>query len=322
MQRTIDRIIFLRICEDRGIEDYGRLMALQNGDRVYERLAHLFRQADDRYNSGLFHFRPEKGRGGHDDWSLGLSIDDKVLKAILKNLYYPDSPYAFSVLPADILGQVYEQFLGKVIRLTQGHRAVVEDKPEVKKAGGVLLHPTYIVDYIVEHTVGKLLEGKTVRQAAGNVKGGRPLRILDPACGSRSFLIVAYQYLLDWYLAQYTADKPETWAKRKTPVLFKDKHGEWRLTTAERKRILLDHIHGVDIDAQAVEVTKLSLLLKVLEDESAETIGQSRALFHERALPDLANNIKCGNSLIGPDFYQGRQVDAFDEEELYRVNGL
>ena len=84
---------------------------------------------------------------------LSLNIDDKPLKEIIKRLYYPDSPYEFSVLPAEILGQVYEQFLGKVIRLTEGHRAVVEDKPEVKKAGGVKYTPVYIVEAIVRKTL-------------------------------------------------------------------------------------------------------------------------------------------------------------------------
>jgi type I restriction-modification system DNA methylase subunit len=150
VQKTIDRLIFLRIAEDRGIEPYGRLRDLQQGAEVYRRLVQNFRVADDRYNSGLFHFREERGRGEHpDDLTPGLTLDDRVLKDILKNLYYPDSPYEFSVLPADILGQVYEQFLGKVIRLTAGHRAVVEEKPEVKKAGGVYYTPTYIVNYII-----------------------------------------------------------------------------------------------------------------------------------------------------------------------------
>ena len=138
VQRTIDRIIFLRICEDRGIETYGTLMAFQNGVNIYKRLIEVFHRADEKYNSGLFHFREESNRGeAPDELTLSLAIDDKPLKEIIKNLYYPDSPYEFSVLPADILGQVYEQFLGKVIRLTTGHHAVVEDKPEVKKAGGV-----------------------------------------------------------------------------------------------------------------------------------------------------------------------------------------
>jgi type I restriction-modification system DNA methylase subunit len=311
VQQTIDRIIFLRICEDRGIEPYGRLMALQNGSNVYSRLRELFHDADDRYNSGLFHFKREKGRAeAPDELTLHLAIDDKPLKEIFKNLYYPDSPYEFSVLGADILCSVYEQFLGKVIRLTSGNRAVVEDKPEVKKAGGVFYTPAYIVQYIVQHTVGKLLEGKTSKQAEG-------IRILDPACGSGSFLIGAYQYLLDWHLSCYQEDT-EKFSKGKAARIRPGAHGAWRLTTAEKKRILLEHIYGVDIDAQAVEVTKLSLLLKMLEGESDQTLTSQMKLFHERILPDLEHNIQCGNSLIGPDFYDG-QLDL-DNEAAQRIN--
>jgi len=316
VQRTIDRIIFLRICEDRGIEDYGQLMALQSGSRVYPRLCQILRRADERYNSGLFHFRKEKDRPEPpDDLTLSLTVDDKVLKEVFKDLYYPDSPYEFSVLPADILGHIYEQFLGKVIRLTSGHHAKVEDKPEVKKAGGVYYTPTYIVDYIVEYTVGKLLEKKTPQQAS-------KLRILDPACGSGSFLLVAYQTLLDWHLKWYAEYNPEKHARGRKPKIFHGPGGDWRLTTSEKKRILLNNIYGVDIDPQAVEVTKLSLLLKVLEGENAETLGKSLRLFHERALPDLGENIKCGNSLIGPDFYEGKQLNLLDEEERYRINAF
>jgi type I restriction-modification system DNA methylase subunit len=312
VQQTIDRIIFLRICEDRGIEPYGRLMALQNGGKVYDRLRELFREADDRYNSGLFHFSKEKNRAGApDELTLHLEIDDKPLKEIFKNLYYPDCPYEFSVLGADILGSVYEQFLGKVIRLTSGNRAVVEDKPEVKKAGGVFYTPAYIVQYIVQHTVGTLLEGKTSKQAAG-------IRVVDPACGSGSFLIGAYQYLLDWHLARYVEEGAEKHSKGKAARIHPAAHGEWRLTTAEKKRILLDHIYGVDIDTQAVEVTKLSLLLKVLEGESGESLNSQMKLFRERVLPDLDRNIQCGNSLIGPDFYDSQL--ALDEEAAQRIN--
>ena len=315
VQATIDRIIFLRICEDRGIEPYGLLRGLVNGQNTYARLKELFYQADARYNSGLFHFSDEKGRPGiADRLTLELTIDDKVLKDILKRLYYPESPFEFSVLPADILGQVYEQFLGKVIRLTAGHRAVVEDKPEVKKAGGVYYTPTYIVDYIVEHTVGRLLEGMTPKQVSG-------LRICDPACGSGSFLIGAYQRLLDWHRDWYVEDAKHG-AKRPAKALYQGRGGEWRLTTAEKKRILLNNIYGVDIDAQAVETTKLSLLLKVLEDETAESIDSQLSFLRERALPDLSANIKCGNSLIGPDFYDDQQLGlaGLDEEERYRIN--
>ncbi len=393
VQLTIDRIIFLRMCEDRGIEDYGALMALTNGPSIYPRLVALFERADDKYNSGLFHFRTEAARPPPDELTPGLKVDDKVLAAIIRGLYYPESPYEFSVLGADILGQVYEQFLGKVIRLTASGQAKVEEKPEVKKAGGVYYTPAYIVRYIVQNTVGRMLEGrapadiggpaaKKVSHAPGTVgpapcgrppadsdsplpsreRGGgegalppldtltRPpsgfagaspdrsaatlshqgrgtiaaprrgtLRILDPACGSGSFLIGAYQYLLDWHRDWYAANGPERFPRQ----VYQGPGGRWNLTIEEKKRLLLAHIFGVDIDSQAVEVTKLSLLLKVLEGESQDSLERQRRLFHvERALPDLSSNIKCGNSLIGPDFFQGRQLALFDDEEVRRVNAF
>ena len=336
VQAIVNRIVFLRICEDRGIERLMKLQDLLNGERVYPRLCELFRRADERYNSGIFHFEKEPGRESPDTLTLSLNIDDKPLKEIFKRLYYPDSPYEFSVLPAEILGQVYEQFLGKVIRLTEGHRAVIEDKPEVKKAGGVKYTPVYIVENIVGNTLGKILKGKTPLEVV-------LITVLDPACGSGSFLIVAYQYLLDWHRDWYVQNlvpllqsglKPsspeirrllpgvETGKKgrKKEPELpvYQGRGGEWRLTTAERKRILLNNIYGVDIDHQAVEVTKLSLLLKVLEGENDETISKQLKLFQERALPDLSNNIKCGNSLIGWNILKDNP--GLTQEEIDRIN--
>jgi hypothetical protein len=319
VQMIIDRIIFLRISEDRGVETQYRLEPLQNGARVYPRLLELFRQADARYNSGLFHFEKEKERGEPDDITPRLTLDDRLLRDILGGLYGDKNPYVFSIFPADILGQVYEQFLGKVIRVS-GRTAEVEDKPEVKKAGGVYYTPTYIVRYIVENTVGKLVEGKTPAQVA-------KLTILDPACGSGSFLIGAYQFLLDWHLKYYTDHDPARLAKGKKAVLYlaaKDAAGNdvWRLTTAEKKRILLANIYGVDIDTQAVEVTKLSLLLKVLEGESGEVLNNTLKLYQERVLPDLENNIQCGNSLIGPDFYKGKDPALFDMDARLKLNAF
>jgi type I restriction-modification system DNA methylase subunit len=318
--RTIDRLLFLRVCEDRRIEEYGQIKALLKDENKYKRLLDLFKRADERYNSGLFHFRAEKGRHEQPDViTTALELDDKVLKGIIETLYYPESPYEFSVFPADILGQVYEQFLGKVI-VSKGKTVDVEFKPEVKKAGGVYYTPTYIVDYIVKQTVGKLLDGKTPKEV-------ETLRVLDPACGSGSFLIGAYQYLLDWHLGQYE-DKSQKTKKPKSQneekvnarndgALCQNARGEWRLTLAERKRILLNNIYGVDIDAQAVEVTKLSLLLKVLEGESEATVQGELKLRHH-ALPDLGDNIKCGNSLISPDF--SKMFPYLPSEELSRVN--
>ncbi len=214
------------------------------------------------------------------------------------------------MLPVDVLGQVYEQFLGSVIHLEDDHRATVEQKAGVRKAGGVYYTPTYIVDYIVENTVGKLLEDKK----PGPRGGASRLKIVDPACGSGSFLIGAYEYLLDWPRRdRYLEDGPEKHRDR----LHEGSGGQWHLTIDEKKRILLNNIYGVDIDPQAVEVTKLSLLIKVLEGESEQSLQAQLRMFQERALPDLRENIKCGNSLIGPNLYENEQMVLLDEEEHY-----
>jgi hypothetical protein len=298
VQSSINRIIFLRICEDRGLEPYGRLRdVLAHRVNLYNNLVALFGQADTRYNSGLFHFSDEPDRPQTaDHLTPGLTVDDRVIQEIIGGLYYPDSPYEFSVFPAEILGQVYEQFLGQIITLSPTHHAAVEDKPEVRKAGGVFYTPEYIVREIVDRTLSLFLDGHTPRTA------GR-LRIVDPACGSGSFLIAAYQCLLDWRRDWYVEDGPEKHRRQ----IYQTQGGKWRLMPAERKRILLDNIYGVDVDGQAVEVAKLSLLLKLLEEQDDVTMRQYE-LVHERVLPDLGNNVKCGNSLIGPDFYADPEV--------------
>lgn len=307
VQATIDRIVFLRICEDRGIEPYERLRKLTEQPHVYRQLCDVFQDADDRYNSGLFHFRAEKERNEPPDTlTLRLNINDKPLRDILQGLYYPASPYEFSVLPADILGQVYEQFLGHVVTLSAGGRAAVRPRPEVRKAGGVYYTPGWVVRYIVERTIGPLLVSQTPKSVS-------KLRVLDPSCGSGSFLLGAYELLLQWHWDWYRANDVARWTTGRAATLRQDQSGEWRLTTAERKRILLNCIYGVDIDAQAVEVTKLSLLLKVLEGENRETLANQLRLFRERALPDLDDNIKCGNALIDVDVYQSLFEELGDD---------
>lgn len=313
VQKTIDRIIFLRICEDREIEEYGVLQKTVESLEIYKQLCFLFKRADTRFNSGLFHFKEEKGRNDFDDTSLNISIDNEPLKTIIDRLYWPGGPYAFAAMPADILGQVYERFLGKLIEI-DGDSVKIDDKPEVKKAGGVFYTPEYIVDYIVKNTVGRLLNGcKTANNAA-------KLKILDPACGSGAFLIKVYQYLLDWHLAWYSANKPETQVKEHR--LLKNVYDNWQLTLAERKRILTNSVHGVDIDPQAVEVTKLSLLLKCVEGETRRTAQMGLFDKKERILPDLENNIKCGNSLIGMDFYDTVQPNLLSEDEQVKINAF
>ena len=158
VQRIIDRIVFLRMAEDRGLESYGQLLKLCEKPDIYDRfMSGLCRKADQKYNSGLFHFQKEPGVSDvPDTLTPRLAVDDNALKPILQSLYFEHgSPYNFGVLPVEILGTVYERFLGKVIRLTAGHQAKVEEKPEVRKAGGVYYTPAYIVNYIVNNTIGK-----------------------------------------------------------------------------------------------------------------------------------------------------------------------
>lgn len=312
VQQIIDRLIFLRMGEDRGLEKYGRLLLLLKEDKIYESFCDFCKDADAKYNSGLFYFKEEKGRDTDPDkLTLNLNIDNGVLRAMIKELYYPDSPYEFSVLSPEILGNVYEQFLGKIIRLTPSHMAKIEEKPEVKKAGGVFYTPQFIVNYIVKNTVGKLCKDMTPNKVA-------QLKILDPACGSGSFLLGAYTYLLKWHLDYYSSLKDK---KRIKDKIYKGKDNEWHLTIQEKKQILINNIYGVDIDPQAVEVTKLSLLLKVLEGESRDVIEAQQKLFQERALPNLEDNIKCGNSLIGSDFYDNDKL-ILSADEVKRINAF
>lgn len=318
VQQTLDRIIFLRIAEDRGVEEYSRMKNLLKGEDYYQNLYTYFKEADEKYNSGLFDFKKDK-------LSSKIIIDNKTVKGIISELYYPASPYEFSVLSVEILGSAYEQFLGKQIKLTAGHRAVIEEKPEVKKAGGVYYTPQYIVEYIVENTVGKLCAGKIPDQIA-------KLKIVDPACGSGSFLLGVYQYLLNWYLNYYKPDfekhtlvaqnsKDFNEKQRNEAIKLRNKlplTPDGNLTTALKKQILLNNIYGVDIDTQAVEVTKLSLLLKCMEGETSSSIT-AEMRFGERLLPTLDSNIKCGNSLIDTDFYNIK-LDFGEERNIKPFN--
>lgn len=146
-----------------------------------------------------------------------------------------------------------------------------------RKADGVYYTPSEIVDFMVAATLGPLLKDRTPQQVS-------MLHVLDPACGAGSFLLGVYQFLLDWHLDFYVQDAAK---HARDGMLCRVGQGEWRLTGAEKMRILQNNVHGVDIDAQAIEAAKLALLRKALE---GETPGE------------LAVNIKCGNALIEPDF--------------------
>jgi type I restriction-modification system DNA methylase subunit len=298
--------VFLRIAEDRGIEDENLLLTVAKTTNIYEKLNLLFTKANVKYNSGLF---------AYEEWIERVQIKDDVLSNIIVNLYYPECPYEFSVLPLEILGSIYERFLGKTIhfRTVKGdtHTAIIEEKPEVKKAGGVFYTPQYIVEYIVRNTVGEKIKNKTPEEIAS-------IKICDPACGSGSFLVGAYQYLLNYHLDYYSEPK-NIKAAIKNEKIYEVALKSYKLTIEEKQRILTNNIFGVDIDSQAAEVTKLSLYLKLLENEGKEAEGWLFKYTDKTLLPSLEDNIKCGNSLIGTDFYAQPELNLTDDERI-KVN--
>jgi len=298
VQLIIDRIIFLRFCEDRNIEHFGNLLEAAQKGIIQQNLIELFTKADEKYNSGLFDF-------SKDTVTPKLKIDNHILKNIIDELYRPKTEYEFGVMPVEILGNAYEQFLGHIIKITPSGRAKIDEKPEVKKAGGVFYTPQYIVEYIVENTVGKLIKGKTPKQI-------NEIKIVDPACGSGSFLLGAYICLLKHHSEYYWKKGLHKKKSKNSPLT-----PEGKLTVSEKKRILRNNLYGVDIDPNAVEVTKLSLLLKAMDGETEESIYQQLKMFHQRALPDLDDNIKCGNSLIGYDFFDTKlELDKEEQKTL------
>ena len=290
-QRILDRIIFMRSCEDRGLV-YRRLLkelfeerTETVGMKTMVFLREEFKHYSIIYDSDLFR---------SEDWENNLAVDFKIARDIVLETY---NPYQFDVIPLEVLGNIYEQYLGYTIRLTD-HQVKYELKPEVRKAGGVYYTPEYIVDYIVKNTVGKLLQESSPRKI-------KKLRILDPACGSGSFLIRAYEEMLNYYQKEKKKKRKSEGKQKKLELGEEDPS----LTIYEKSRILQEHIFGVDIDEQAVEVTKLSLMLKMLEGEYGIIPGRA-------ILPMLDKNIKCGNSLISGDILE---LKKYFGDDWYKV---
>jgi type I restriction-modification system DNA methylase subunit len=308
VQRLLDRIVFIRIAEDRKVLEYGQLRRVLEDWEIHGGKFHIFDWLND-----LFHKVNEDFNGEifKPHLSESIKIDSELLARIIKRLYPPESPYRFDVIGVELLGSIYERYLGNTIRLTP-KQVKVEEKPEVRKAGGVYYTPRYIVDYIVRETVGKAIEGKSPKQI-------EKIRILDPACGSGSFLIGAFQYLIDYHVRWYLAH-PEQEVRHAHPSLdfmrevHTDPDGAKRLSVFRKAKILRHNLFGVDIDPQAVEITMMSLYLKALEGE------QSQLPPKQHILPELKYNIMCGNSLISPDIYD--QGMLFAEDERDRINAF
>lgn len=278
VQLFLLRIVFLRICEDREIERYETLKSLST-DNTFDALTAQLRLADEFYDSGLFRLL--------DDERLGIRISDTVLQSIIAELYYPQSPYTFAVVETEVLGEIYEQFLGEVITVTGGVVEIVS-KPEVRESGGVVPTPRYIVDAIVERTMLPALASKSPAELVG-------FTVADICCGSGVFLLSVYEFIMYHYLTWYLANDRNAYIGR---TIYEVTNGQWRLTFEEKRRILLAHFRGVDIDANAVEVTRFSLLLKLIEDETAAGLRDYVAVHGTQALPALDTIIRSGNSLV------------------------
>jgi type I restriction-modification system DNA methylase subunit len=304
VQRLLDRIVFIRIAEDRHIIEKNQLrdaveewQARGGKFHIFDWLRPLFEKINDDFNGEIF--KPNEALER-------TRVDSEALARIIERLYPPKSPYRFDVIGVELLGSIYERYLGKTIRPT-AKTVRVEEKPEVRKAGGVYYTPQYIVDYIVKNTVGKVIGGKTPRQI-------EKVRILDPACGSGSFLIGAFQYLIDYHVRYLTEHPKEAHVHPLFPDLIPDGSGGHRLSVRMKAKILRNNLFGVDIDPQAVEITMMSLYLKALEGEGS-LLPPKQSL-----LPELKYNIMCGNSLIGPGIY--RQAALFADEERDRINAF
>jgi hypothetical protein len=366
-QRVIDRILFLRICEDRDIDtgttlraivetwrkntgdgDTGRRARQQPLEGLREEMPADFGSSgirapkDSLWRAVVRHFRALDRRppthvpffNGNlfkPHFTEGLIVGDEWLAGFIGDLSDDASPYLFSAIPVEILGSVYERFLGKVVR-PQGRGITIEEKPEVRKAGGVYYTPRYIVDYIVEQTAGKLLDEIATEKEMDGVKAfaarTEKLRILDPACGSGSFLIRAFERVCEHWQKRLTAtlppaaQKPErsAWEKKHRPLCWVDTEtNDVHLTVGLKRQVLTQNIYGVDLDGAAVEVTQLSLYLKMLEGETRTTLKRQRELLADETeialLPPLQDNIKCGNSLIASDF-------SMMSEDLMRVRAF
>lgn len=268
VQRILDRIIFVRTCEDKQFEDKLLVPAVREWESrpkrgLYKEILELFQYFNENYDSKLF----------QENIADKLKISDDVVKEVIRETYETKDGtirYDFSFIDADVLGSIYENYLGHILKKTE-KRAKIKEAHAHRKEMGIYYTPTYIVDYIVRNTLGELLKTKKPEEIPR-------IKVLDPACGSGSFLIKAVDVIAEAYTKKLGKEIP----------------------FSKKREILLDNIHGVDLDPKAAEIAQLNLLLKTLEKK--------------QLLPLLKNNIKVGNSLIDDPDVAGDKAFKWEEE--------
>lgn len=268
VQEFINQIIFLRICEDKNLPLYHKLKdTITDSTQLKYKLEELLRAADKRYNSGIF---------SGDDIIFDISCD--VIKNMIENLYYPQSPYLFNIIEPNLLGKIYEMFLTEKLILLDNNVIGLGRKKDCQNRS-VVTTPTEIVKYMVDKTLSRVCIGKSPKEILD-------ISIADIACGSGIFLEEAFAFLqnycVQWYISHGQIDH-----------LVEIGVDLYKLPLQEKKEILCSCIYGIDIDIHAVEVAKFSLLIKLIEDETAPSVVEVVPI-----LPDLSNNIHFGNSLV------------------------
>jgi adenine-specific DNA-methyltransferase len=300
VQRTLDRLIFIRFLEDKGIESTPIIERFGQGNKSHwQDFIQRSRSLDQTYNGVVF--KPHSVLDSRE-----FNPDIVAFSEVCDDLTDEHSPYNFNSIPIDILGRIYESFLGKVVEITKNKVTVVE-KEDVRSAGGVFYTPSYIVAYMVEQSLKDRIRNKKPFEITS-------LRIIDTSCGSGSFLIGAFGYLLEVITAYY----------RKKPTENKKVHverdGLIYLTLPYKREILTKCIFGVDIDQQAVEVAQLSLYLKLMEEETAGSAYQQQLEMGVALLPTLTSNIVVGNALVTLDMDE--QEDSISIEKKRQAKSL
>lgn len=321
-QLLLNRIVFIKMLADKDLEsDYlSKIIDSVNSTgktdiSFYEACQKIFEELNKTFNGSVFKKREEL------DY---VKVRDKDLRDILDSIRPEKAIYSLDAMPVRVIGTMYEEFLGDVI-VKKGRGISSKQKPDVRKAGGVYYTPEYIVDYITENALSKYLTNCKKPEDVQKIK------IIDPACGSGSFLISVYDILINWHMNYYKEiiinelNKGVSFNKIQQKYINdisisvideNSKNFTISLTILKKSNILVNSIFGIDIDDQAVEVAKFSLSLKAVEDYyDRQELYKEIGLFKTTILPDLSNNIKCGNTLIDDKYFSDLLLDISSEIE-------
>lgn len=291
IQEFINEIVFLRICEDRNLPLYKTLQKSISIDSMLQKeLEKIIEIADKRYNSGIFKER-----------NIINELDKNILKNIITDLYYPNSPYDFTVISSNILGEIYEVFISETLIVKNNEVILQAKKENLNRA--IVTTPYDVVKFMVSKSLEKFTNKKSPEEI-------KKLRIADIACGSGIFLTEVLDYLINYCQDWYEKNK-------KYDNLEETYTNTYKLTYKEKKEILTNCLYGVDIDYQAVEVAKFSLLLKVLENETEETVINEKPV-----LPSLDSNIVNGNSLIDLEMIEDAITDELINIRPFSFNDI